>query len=77
MSDILKRGSKGEEVTALQTELNALGCTVDVDGHFGPATEQAVMHLQRAFGLDADGIVGKVTRAKISEQLASDSSGNA
>ena len=76
MSDVLKKGSKGDEVEALQTELNALGCSVDVDGHFGPGTEQAVKHLQKAFGLEADGIVGKATRAKIAEQLASDSAGN-
>ena len=77
MHDVLKRGSKGEEVIALQTELNALGCACDVDGHFGPATEQAVKNFQQAFGLTADGIVGEHTRAKIAEQLAGDSSSNA
>jgi peptidoglycan hydrolase-like protein with peptidoglycan-binding domain len=66
----LKHGSKGPEVEALQTELNALGVHCDVDGHFGPKTEAAVKHFQKAFGLPADGIVGPHTRTTLQQQLA-------
>jgi peptidoglycan hydrolase-like protein with peptidoglycan-binding domain len=67
---VLKRGHKGEEVEALQTELNALGVHCDIDGHFGPGTESAVKMFQKAFGLTADGVVGPKTREVIQRELA-------
>lgn len=38
---VLVRGAKGASVRALQTMLNTLGFTLEVDGSFGPATEKA------------------------------------
>jgi peptidoglycan hydrolase-like protein with peptidoglycan-binding domain len=76
MHDMLKRGSHGAEVEALQMELNEFGVQVDIDGHFGPKTEEAVKHFQTAFGLHADGIVGPQTRAALQKALA-DKQGNA
>ena len=64
-------GSSGPAVTRVQTCLNNIAArypsipTITVDGQFGSATRDAVMALQRVFGLTADGVVGPVTWAKI------------
>ena len=58
----LKRGSKGNEVKWLQTELNARGTKLAVDGSFGPATDAAVRAFQKSKGLVQDGHVGPLTR---------------
>lgn len=60
----LKRGSKGEYVTMLQTKLKNKGYDLGkygVDGDFGSATENAVKAFQKDHGLTADGIVGANT----------------
>lgn len=57
---ILKKGSRGDEVRALQTALHLY-----VDGIFGLLTEEAVKEYQKAHGLVADGVVGDKTWAKI------------
>lgn len=59
---VLKRGSRGPEVTALQNQLKTMGYfTVEPTGFYGPVTQQAVQKLQRDQKLPADGIVGKKT----------------
>lgn len=61
---ILKRGSKGPEVEALQRGLLALGLlkdVMDVDGDYGPKTEQAVRKFQRSAGIAVDGAAGPNT----------------
>ena len=59
----LRRGSRGSEVTKLQTALNALGYACGAaDGIFGAATEKAVRAFQAANGLTVDGIAGKATQ---------------
>lgn len=60
---LLQRGDRGDDVRALQRELNALGADppVDVDGIFGPGTEQAVRLFQASVGLAVDGLVGPRT----------------
>jgi peptidoglycan hydrolase-like protein with peptidoglycan-binding domain len=59
---ILKLGSTGAEVVALQNKLNSLGYPCGTaDGDFGPKTKTAVIAFQRAKGLEADGIVGPLT----------------
>ena len=50
---LLKRGSKGSHVKALQTALE-----LSADGIFGSGTELAVQRFQSENGLTADGIVG-------------------
>jgi len=55
---LLKVGSKGEDVKAVQ-EFLGLGA----DGIFGKGTEQAVKDFQSLNGLTADGLVGKGTWA--------------
>ena len=62
----LRRGSKGADVTKLQTALNALGYACGAaDGIFGAATEKAVRTFQQANGLVVDGIAGKATQAAL------------
>lgn len=63
----LRRGSSGENVTYIQTALNAIRNVVpsirllDIDGVFGAQTEGAVKEFQTYYGLDVDGVVGPLT----------------
>ena len=64
-------GSRGESVKTLQERLNAKGYNAgSVDGIFGKNTQAAVMAFQKANGLAADGIVGKLTWAKLYDTTA-------
>jgi putative chitinase len=56
----LRRGDEGPLVTKLQEKLG-----VDAIGKFGPKTEAALMVWQKANGLQADGIAGPFTLAKL------------
>jgi putative chitinase len=56
----LRRGDQGPLVTKLQEKLG-----VDPIGKFGPKTEAALMVWQKANGLQADGIAGPFTLAKL------------
>ncbi len=63
---VLKQGSSGPEVKALQTKLKQLGFDPDgVDGTFGPGTEMAVIAFQKSKGLTADGKAGPTTMAAL------------
>ncbi len=68
---IVKRGSKGEVVRAIQERLN-----IEVDGKFGPDTDKAVKKFQGEHGLLVDGKVGPDTLAALAivpeEILATD-----
>ena len=57
---VLKLGSRGNEVKALQEKLN-----LKADGIFGSITEEAVKDFQRSNGLEVDGIVGANTLSKL------------
>ncbi len=57
----LRIGSQGEPVRRLQRALRTQEAHLSVDGIFGRATEAAVMRVQRAARLPADGIVGPMT----------------
>lgn len=64
----LRNGDSGRAVTALQEELLDLGYWLDgADGEFGPNTAQAVLALQKAAGIDRDGVVGPDTRAALAD----------
>lgn len=58
---VLKVGSKGAAVAALQANLTRAGFAVEADGWFGERTREAVRAFQRKKGLAADGIAGKAT----------------
>lgn len=71
----IENGSKGDEVTTLQTMLKELGyytvaaddgATLKIDGDFGDYTEQAVIAFQQANPpLADDGWIGEVSCAKL------------
>lgn len=54
----LRRGNTGDDVRALQSILPG----IPVDGIFGPQTEGAVKQFQLRHRLQADGVVGPLTR---------------
>jgi len=61
----LRYGMKGKQVKYLQDFLNwCLGEYLSVDGHFGPATRNAVKKYQEKYGLEIDGHFGPKCRAK-------------
>lgn len=63
---LLKRGDRGDQVRALQTQLRRLGFPAgSVDGIYGPLTEQAVRLFQESVNLPATGTVDEVTWAAV------------
>ena len=60
MNSVVRRGSRGETVAAVQARLG-----LTADGDFGPGTEQALKNWQAANGLTADGIAGPATLARL------------
>ena len=67
----IRRGSKGEDVTYVQTILAGIGYdlgTAGIDGVFGRKTEEAVKAFQRANGLNPDGVVGPLTYTALEKE---------
>ena len=59
-----KYGSRGDEVTQIQTKLKRWGYyTGSIDGIYGTQTQKAVRYFQSKNGLTVDGIAGKNTLA--------------
>ena len=64
----LKKGSKGEEVKALQQRLIELGfLNGKADGDYGNKTAKAVSAFQKSAGLPETGIADSNTQAKLFE----------
>jgi peptidoglycan hydrolase-like protein with peptidoglycan-binding domain len=66
----IQRGSKGSAVREAQNRLNIITDAwgwehIDVDGDFGPKTEQRVRSFQNRLNLNDDGIVGPLTWNKL------------
>jgi peptidoglycan DL-endopeptidase CwlO len=59
-SSLLRQGSSGPAVSAVQSQLG-----ISADGVFGPATKAAVIAFQQRNGLMVDGIVGPQTRGAL------------
>jgi peptidoglycan hydrolase-like protein with peptidoglycan-binding domain len=58
----LRRGQTGQDVKTLQTWLSEVGYKVPATGFFGPMTQRAVRHFQRAYKLrPVSGSVGSHT----------------
>ncbi len=70
MSNLIQRGSKGENVKTLQFELQKLGFDLEADGIFGEGTEKLVKEFQTMFGYTVDGIVGDGTKGLITAQIS-------
>lgn len=70
---LLKVGSEGNDVSALQTFL-AKDVSVYpegiVSGYFGAATQRAIKRFQEKYGIDPVGHVGPATRAKLNELMS-------
>ena len=59
-----KYGSRGDEVTQIQTKLKRWGYyNGNIDGIYGSQTQEAVRYFQRKNGLTVDGIAGPKTLA--------------
>ncbi len=72
----LRRGSTGDDVTAVQKRLKQWGYySGAVDGIYGYATERAVKWFQEKNGLTVDGVVGAKTTAAMGLNLKSTVSG--
>ncbi len=66
----LQLGSTGPAVYILQTRLAVLGYWLGrVDGVFGASTQQAVWALQKAAGLQRDGVVGRATASALTADI--------
>lgn len=64
----LYNGTSGDDVKWLQLVLNrTINAGLVIDGSFGSKTKSAVKSFQSTYGLDADGIVGSNTLAKLKE----------
>ncbi|WP_417554790.1 peptidoglycan-binding domain-containing protein [Microbacterium sp.] len=62
----LRSGNISEGVRTLQNSLNLChGKSLVVDGNFGPATRTALIQVQAAIGVTADGIYGTQTYTKM------------
>ncbi len=66
IGDVLKVGAEGDEVVCLEAHLAALGMFDGApDTTFDEDSAQAVRAFQESNGLDADGVVGRVTATEI------------
>jgi peptidoglycan hydrolase-like protein with peptidoglycan-binding domain len=73
----VQRGSTGDAVRGVQEEFQFRNLSgdphkgVQIDGDFGPKTEDAVRDFQQALAISVDGVVGPVTwRALVSGMLS-------
>jgi peptidoglycan hydrolase-like protein with peptidoglycan-binding domain len=65
----LSRGATGNDVKSLQEYLHRVGhLSAEATGYFGPLTERAVIALQKEEGINAVGIFGPLTRARVHER---------
>ena len=65
-SDIMRRGSKGDNVRKLQRALDSLGFLEGpVDGSYGTKTEAAVRNFQFFNGISQSGVATMFTQAKL------------
>lgn len=72
-----QRGSTGDEVRKIQQRLKDWGYFFDeVNGTYGPKTEEAVRYFQRQNGLSVDGIAGSATLAALGLPSGSASGGS-
>lgn len=67
----LQPGDKGPAVLALQKRLSRLGFWISgADGTYGQTTEQAVLAVQKASGLERDGVAGPLTMKAVASGVS-------
>ncbi|EZH64206.1 NlpC/P60 family protein [Geomicrobium sediminis] len=71
---LIKRNDRGSEVRKLQSSLNTLGYSIQVDGIFGPDTESILKMYQEDQGLIVDGIAGPNTYRALGSNSIEESS---
>lgn len=72
VSNLLRYGSKGNDVKKLQSDLISIGYPVGkwgADGHFGDGTKDAVIRFQKYYKLAQDGIAGPDTLNKLRQVI--------
>lgn len=75
---LFRSGSVGPEVIQLQERLAALGYyRGEVDGQYGRATQEAVARFQTSNSLEADGMAGALTLARLYDAQAKPASAGA
>ncbi|EIS9730756.1 peptidoglycan-binding protein [Clostridioides difficile] len=62
---VIRKGDTGKEVTVAQIMLSKLGYNTSPDGIFGSKTYNAVVSVQKKYGLSADGVIGPATWDKL------------
>lgn len=67
---VIRIGSTGPQVKAVQDGLARLGFPLHGTGYFGNATDTAVTEFQKRAGLTADGEVGQLTAAALDKAIA-------
>ena len=78
-SRLLKKGTEGSDVKALQEALMKLGYELldyGADGEFGSETKEALMDFQRDEGLEVDGEYGEKSHAALMDALSDEEAGN-
>lgn len=73
---VLRQGSRGALVKAVQRSLRRVNHHIAVDGVYGPATARAVRAFQARTGLPATGVVAAATYRELGITRASDEYGN-
>jgi len=61
ITEVLRPGATGEQVTCLEQQLSDAGYAPTVDGTFDNETDTAVRAYQTALALEVDGVVGRQT----------------
>jgi peptidoglycan hydrolase-like protein with peptidoglycan-binding domain len=74
-AQVLQTGQEGAEVTAVQSDLQRLGYSIDVDGVYGEGTAEVVEQFQSEYGLSIDGQVGPETRHRLLRERNAGSAG--
>ncbi len=69
-AEVLREGSQGASVEAVQEKLNQVGYEVNIDGIFGPGTREALIDFQSGENLTPDGVFGPKTSATLNQAVA-------
>jgi peptidoglycan hydrolase-like protein with peptidoglycan-binding domain len=69
-SGMMAEGTQGPMVNMLQQMLQDRGISTDVDGIFGPQTNQSVQTFQEEAGIAVDGIVGPQTMMALQDSMS-------
>ena len=68
-AEVLREGSRGASVEAVQEKLNQVGYEVNIDGIFGPGTREALIDFQSEENLTPDGVFGPKTSNALNQAV--------